>query len=117
VIDLLKGEHYQPEYVAINPNRMVPVLEDGDFPFDREFGDSSSTSRRKTGSFGLSEGAALTGGKVNEMMDWINYAGLSRIRLRAGLPANLPEPQRGGKRRGGTRARSPGARKKAPGPG
>jgi len=27
----MKGEHYQPEYVAINPNRMVPVLEDGDF--------------------------------------------------------------------------------------
>src|SRR2546423_1055441 len=31
VIDLMKGEHYQPEFVAINPNRMVPVLEDGDF--------------------------------------------------------------------------------------
>src|SRR5437899_10454100 len=31
VVDLMKGEHYQPEYVAINPNRLVPVLEDGDF--------------------------------------------------------------------------------------
>src|SRR3979490_3509553 len=31
VVDLMKGEHYQPEHVAINPNRMVPVLEDGDF--------------------------------------------------------------------------------------
>src|SRR5438034_6846413 len=31
VVDLMKGEHYQPEFVAINPNRMVPVLEDGDF--------------------------------------------------------------------------------------
>src|SRR5437660_12377934 len=30
VVDLMKGEHYQPEYVAINPNRMVPVLEGGD---------------------------------------------------------------------------------------
>ena len=31
IVDLMKGEHYQPEYVAINPNRLVPVLEDGDF--------------------------------------------------------------------------------------
>ena len=31
VVDLFTGEHHQPPYVAINPNRMVPVLEDGDF--------------------------------------------------------------------------------------
>lgn len=31
VIDLMKGEHYGPEFTAINPNRMVPVLDDGDF--------------------------------------------------------------------------------------
>ncbi len=31
MIDLMKGEHYGPEFTAINPNRMVPVLDDGDF--------------------------------------------------------------------------------------
>lgn len=30
-VDLLKGEHLTPEFAAINPNRMVPVLQDGDF--------------------------------------------------------------------------------------
>ena len=31
VVDLFKGEHYKDEYLGINPSRMVPVLEDGDF--------------------------------------------------------------------------------------
>ena len=30
-IDIFTGEHYKPEFTAINPNNMVPVLEDGDF--------------------------------------------------------------------------------------
>ena len=31
VVDLMTGEHYKEPFVAVNPNRMVPVLEDGDF--------------------------------------------------------------------------------------
>jgi len=31
VVDLFTGEHVQPPYAAINPNKLVPVLEDGDF--------------------------------------------------------------------------------------
>ena len=31
VVDLFTGEHMQPKYAALNPNRLVPVLEDGDF--------------------------------------------------------------------------------------
>ena len=31
VVDLFTGEHYQPPFEAINPNRQVPVLDDGDF--------------------------------------------------------------------------------------
>ena len=31
VVDLFTGEHVQPPYAAINPNNLVPVLEDGDF--------------------------------------------------------------------------------------
>ena len=30
-VDLQSGEHYGPEFSALNPNRMVPVLVDGDF--------------------------------------------------------------------------------------
>jgi glutathione S-transferase len=31
VVDLFTGEHVQTPYAAINPNKLVPVLEDGDF--------------------------------------------------------------------------------------
>lgn len=31
VVDLFKGEHVQPPYSQLNPNRLVPTLQDGDF--------------------------------------------------------------------------------------
>src|SRR5258706_2269861 len=31
VVDLFTGEHYQPPFEKINPNHLVPVLDDGDF--------------------------------------------------------------------------------------
>src|SRR6185295_18661378 len=31
VVDLFTGEHMQPGYARLNPNHLVPVLEDGDF--------------------------------------------------------------------------------------
>ena len=31
VVDLFTGEHLKPEFAAINPSSLVPVLEDGDF--------------------------------------------------------------------------------------
>jgi glutathione S-transferase len=31
VVDLMTGEHLKDPYASINPNRMVPMLEDGDF--------------------------------------------------------------------------------------
>src|SRR5262245_150087 len=30
VVDLMVGEHLQPPYTAINPNKLVPVLDDDD---------------------------------------------------------------------------------------
>jgi len=112
VIELLKGEHYQPEYGRSTRNRLVTRAGGRDFRLteSRRF---SSTSRRKRASSAYPEGAALTG-EVNEMMDWINTQGLSRIRLRAGLPAkNLPEPQEAQRR--GARGQIAWARKKGPG--
>ena len=31
VVDLMTGEHLKPPYSVINPNCLVPTLEDGDF--------------------------------------------------------------------------------------
>jgi exonuclease VII small subunit len=30
VVDLFTGEHYKEPYASLNPNRLVPMLEDGD---------------------------------------------------------------------------------------
>ena len=30
MVDILQGTHYQEPYASLNPNRMVPMLEDGD---------------------------------------------------------------------------------------
>ena len=31
IVDLFTGEHLGETYAAVNPNRLVPVLDDGDF--------------------------------------------------------------------------------------
>jgi len=70
VVDLFTGEHYKPPYEAINPNHLVPVLDDGDF--------------RLTESSAILKYLADTSGspaypkdlkaraRVNERMDWVN---------------------------------------------
>jgi glutathione S-transferase len=70
MVDLMAGEHYQPPFVAINPNRLVPVLEDGDFRLT----ESSAILKYLADKFDLPvypkdlEQRA----KVNEIMDWFN---------------------------------------------
>lgn len=70
VVDLFTGEHYGETYTAINPNRLVPVLEDDDFRLT----ESSAILKYLADKIdspaypkGLRERA-----RVNEMMDWIN---------------------------------------------
>ncbi len=70
MVDILKGDHYKEPYASINPNKLVPMLEDGDLR--------------------LTEGSAILKyladkhdlpsypkdlkkrAKVNEIMDWLN---------------------------------------------
>ena len=70
VVDLFTGEHVKPPYAAVNPSKLVPALEDGDFRLT----ESSAILKylaEKTGSptypKDLRERA-----RVNERMDWIN---------------------------------------------
>jgi len=70
VVDLFTGEHLQPAYAAINPNCMVPVLEDGDFRLT----ESSAILKYladKTGSPAYPSDPRRRA-RVNEMMDWFN---------------------------------------------
>src|SRR2546428_13074403 len=70
LVDLFTGEQYQPPYEAINPNHLVPGLEDGDFrltetsPTLKNLPDKPGSSRNPQE---LRHRAA-----VNERMDGIN---------------------------------------------
>jgi glutathione S-transferase len=70
MVDLMKGEHYQPPYVAVNPSRLVPTLEDGDFRLTESSAILkylAEKSNSPTYPKDLKERA-----RVNERMDWIN---------------------------------------------
>ena len=70
VVDLFTGEHYKPAYESINPNHLVPVLEDGDFRLT----ESSAILKYladKTGSPAYPKDLRERA-RVNERMDWIN---------------------------------------------
>jgi glutathione S-transferase len=70
VVDLFQGEHMQQPYASLNPNCLVPMLEDGDLRLT----ESSAILKYLADKIGsptypkdLKQRA-----KVNEMMDWIN---------------------------------------------
>ncbi|ROZ79843.1 glutathione S-transferase family protein [Ramlibacter sp. WS9] len=70
VVDLFTGEHLQPAFASINPNCLVPVLEDGDFRLTecsailKYLGDKVGSPAYPKD---LKERA-----RVHEMMDWFN---------------------------------------------
>src|SRR5688572_4569217 len=70
VIDLMKGEHYEAAYTAINPSRMVPMLEDGDF----RLSESSAILKYLADKYELPEYPKdlRERARVNEAMDWLN---------------------------------------------
>jgi glutathione S-transferase len=70
VVDLMTGEHLQAPYAAINPNKLVPVLDDEDLRLT----ESSAILKYladKTGSPAYPKDLRKRA-KVNEMMDWFN---------------------------------------------
>jgi glutathione S-transferase len=69
-IDLVSGEHMRAPFSDINPNCMVPVLEDGDFRLT----ESSAILKYladKIGSPAYPQELKARA-RVNEMMDWLN---------------------------------------------
>lgn len=70
IVDLFAGEHLRPAYADKNPNRLVPVLEDGDFRLT----ESSAILKYladKAGSPAYPADARLRA-RVHEVMDWFN---------------------------------------------
>ena len=70
LVDIFKGEHRQPAYAAINPNALVPVLEDGDFRLT----ESSAILKYLADKFDspLYPKDLRQRARVNERMDWFN---------------------------------------------
>jgi len=70
VIDLMKGEHVQPAYAAINPSKLVPVLEDGEFRLTESSAILKYLAEKSNSPTYPKELQARA--RVNERMDWIN---------------------------------------------
>jgi len=71
VVDLFTGEHYQPPFAeGVNPNRQVPVLEDGDFRLTESATILKYLAVKAKSPLYPEELKARA--RVNERMDWIN---------------------------------------------
>jgi glutathione S-transferase len=70
MVDILKGAHYQEPYASLNPNRMVPMLEDGDLRLT----ESSAILKYLADKYDLPSYPKdlKKRAKVNEVMDWLN---------------------------------------------
>ena len=70
VVDIFTGAHLQPDFARINPNCMVPVLEDGEFRLT-ECSAIVKYIADKAGSPAYPKELQARA-RVNEMMDWFN---------------------------------------------
>ncbi|HUZ75293.1 MAG TPA: glutathione S-transferase family protein [Stellaceae bacterium] len=70
VVDIFKGEHHGEAYSRVNPNRLIPLLEDGDFRLTE-----SATILRylaETSGSPAYPKELRQRAKVDEMLDWFN---------------------------------------------
>ena len=102
VVDILKGEHYEPAYSKINPNHLIPMLEDGDFRLT----ESAAILRylaEKTGSSAypkdLKQREAARPGQRGDGLVQLQL--LPRLGLWPDLSAALPTPQARGRQGAG----------------
>lgn len=70
IVDLFTGEHFKPPFEAVNPNHLVPVLEDGGFRLT----ESSAILKYLADKAGspLYPKDLQARARVNERMDWVN---------------------------------------------
>ena len=87
VVDLFTGEHVQPPYAALNPNRLVPDARGRRLRPDRELGDPQVPGRQDRLA-GLPEGPAAA--RARQRAHGLDqHAAVQRPGLRPGLPADL----------------------------
>ena len=70
VVDLFSGEHQQAPFAALNPNRLVPVLEDGAFRLTESASILRYLAERVDSPLYPCEPQARA--RINERLDWVN---------------------------------------------
>ena len=70
VVDLFTGEHYKPAFEDVNPNHLVPVLEDGNFRLTESSAILKYLAEKANSPAYPKDVQARA--RVNERMDWIN---------------------------------------------
>ena len=69
-VDIMQGEHHQEPFISLNPNRQVPVLEDGDFKLTESSAILKYIADKHNSAAYPKE--LKERARVNEMMDWFN---------------------------------------------
>ena len=92
VVDLFTGAQHQEPYVSINPNRLVPVLEDGDFRLTESLAILKYLADKIDSPAYPKDLQARA--KVNEMMDWFNTNFYRDYAYGCIYPQILPHHQR-----------------------
>lgn len=70
LVDLMVGAHYQESFTSINPNRLVPVFEDGDLRLTESSAILKYLAEKVDSP--LYPKDLKKRAKVNELMDWFN---------------------------------------------
>src|SRR5690348_9875166 len=70
LVDMLTGAHAQEPYASLNPSRLLPMLEDGDFRLT----ETSAILKYLADKYDLAAYPKdlKQRARVNEMMDWFN---------------------------------------------
>ena len=92
LVDLMKGEHKQPAFLKLNPNGLVPVLEDGDFVLS----ESSAILKYiadKHNSPAYPKDLKQRA-QVNERMDWFNTQFYRELGYHLVYPQTFPHHKR-----------------------
>ena len=92
LVDILTGAHYQEPYASLNPNRLVPMLEDGEFRLT----EGSAILKYLADKYELPSYPKdlKKRAKVNEMMDWLNTQLYSHLGYGLVYPQLFPHHKR-----------------------
>lgn len=92
VVDLMTGEHVQPEFTAVNCSQQVPVLEDGDFRLSESSAILKYLAEKLRSS--AYPAALRERARVNELMDWFNTGLYRDLSYGVVYPQLFPHLQR-----------------------